>query len=210
MTKIYLTELFETQRLLDAEIERKHPRIPDEDRLEKRVLALLVELGECANEWRGFKFWSNRQTANTLYQTTCDPDAATHHYCEDCKEDVANKDTLKHFKKCEGVLYPLRAKNPLLEEYVDCVHFALSIGLQLNIPLNLEWGPYRKKTVTEQFKDLLQADWETYYPNVYHGYCRNMELLIGLGEMLGFTWEQIETAYMSKNVTNWKRQEEGY
>lgn len=205
-----LTKLFEVQRKLDAEIAQKHPRKPDEDRLEKRVLALLVELGECANEWRGFKFWSNRQTPNTVYQTTTDPASATHHYCDECKGVVENEDASDHYRICEGALYPMKEKNPLLEEYVDCLHFALSIGLQLNIPMNLEWGAYRRENINEQFISLFQSDWATYYTHVYHGYCRNMELLIGLGEMLGFTWEQIEAAYMSKNKINHERQANGY
>lgn len=205
-----LTDLFNQQRKLDEEIERKHPVQPGEDRLAKRILALQVELGECANEWRGFKFWSDRQTPNILYQTTCDPDVATHHYCEDCKEDIANKDTLKHFKKCEGILYPMRAKNPLLEEYIDCLHFALSIGNEINVSNELVWESYRKKDITEQFTSLLQNDWGTYHVNVYHGYCRGLELLLGLGEALGFTWKQIEQAYNDKNKTNWERQANGY
>ncbi|KFZ32146.1 dUTPase, partial [Anoxybacillus flavithermus] len=33
---------------------------------------------------------------------------------------------------------------------------------------------------------------------------------LGLGEMLGFTWEQVEEAYMKKNAENHSRQERGY
>jgi dimeric dUTPase (all-alpha-NTP-PPase superfamily) len=33
---------------------------------------------------------------------------------------------------------------------------------------------------------------------------------IVLGEMLGFTWEQIEKAYLRKNAVNHQRQESGY
>ncbi|ANU28435.1 dUTP diphosphatase [Planococcus versutus] len=177
-----LDKLFEVQRGLDAEIAKNHPRLPDEDRLEKRILALLVELGELANEWRGFKFWSTDQESRIwTYRSVLLEDGP-------------------------GVEF----YNPLLEEYVDCIHFALSIGLQLNIPQMLDWGPYRKETITEQFIDLMQADWSTYYTNVYHGYCRNMELLIGLGAMLGFDWEQIEKAYLNKNEINYQRQNTGY
>jgi dimeric dUTPase (all-alpha-NTP-PPase superfamily) len=41
-------------------IEKNHPRQPKENRFSKKILALLVELGECANEERCFKFWSNK------------------------------------------------------------------------------------------------------------------------------------------------------
>jgi dimeric dUTPase (all-alpha-NTP-PPase superfamily) len=33
---------------------------------------------------------------------------------------------------------------------------------------------------------------------------------LGLGQMLGFTWEQIEAAYLQKNAINHERQESGY
>lgn len=56
-----LTKLFEMQRELDARIV-KEKGLEGKDLLPQKILALQVELGECANEWRGFKFWSNRQT----------------------------------------------------------------------------------------------------------------------------------------------------
>ncbi|MGG3951379.1 dUTP diphosphatase, partial [Geobacillus thermodenitrificans] len=46
-----LQKLFEMQRQLDEYIEREHPRQEGEDRLSKKILALMVELGELANEW---------------------------------------------------------------------------------------------------------------------------------------------------------------
>src|SRR5690606_6157450 len=60
-----LSKLFEMQAKLDAHIEREHPCKENEDRLVKKILALQVELGELANEWRGFKFWSEEQAPRT-------------------------------------------------------------------------------------------------------------------------------------------------
>ena len=54
-----ITKLFEAQAELDAHITEQHPVKDGEDRLANKVLALQVELGELANEWRGFKFWSS-------------------------------------------------------------------------------------------------------------------------------------------------------
>lgn len=56
-----LSELFEAQKVLMDRIEKEHPQRPNENRFAKRVLAFIVELSECANDWRGFKFWSNNQ-----------------------------------------------------------------------------------------------------------------------------------------------------
>jgi len=57
MNEIVLDELFLLQKGLDEEIHQKH-NVDYESTHYKRILALLVELGEFANETRCFKFWS--------------------------------------------------------------------------------------------------------------------------------------------------------
>ncbi len=54
-----LTDLYNKQRELDAEIASNH-RISYQTTRNKRTLALLVELGEFANATRTFKYWSNK------------------------------------------------------------------------------------------------------------------------------------------------------
>ena len=54
-----LTDLYIKQKELDLEIAKNH-NINYENTRNKRVLALLVELGEFANTTRTFKFWSNK------------------------------------------------------------------------------------------------------------------------------------------------------
>lgn len=57
-----LNQLFEMQRELDKRIEKDHPRVYGENRELKKVLALLTELGELANELpETFKFWANKK-----------------------------------------------------------------------------------------------------------------------------------------------------
>jgi dimeric dUTPase (all-alpha-NTP-PPase superfamily) len=79
-----LEKLFQMQKALDTHIEDKHS-LQDEDLFERKVLALLVEIGELANETRSFKFWSVK---------------------------------------------PSSAKEVILEEFVDGVHFILSLGIE--------------------------------------------------------------------------------
>lgn len=55
-----LSNLFLLQSELDQHIEEQHPRMEGESRHKEKVLALLVEIGELANETRCFKFWSNK------------------------------------------------------------------------------------------------------------------------------------------------------
>ena len=170
-----LSKLFEMQAKLDAHIESEHPRKENEDRLTKKILALQVELGELANEWRGFKFWSNDQKPRT-----------------ELWDDR------------------LRFHNPLLEEYVDCLHFLLSIGLESEIGTFTgdELMPIKMGTIEIQFITLFKAT-VTFLEDISY-YQEMWELFAGLGEMLGFTWEQIEEAYMKKNAENHRRQEVGY
>lgn len=52
-----LTDLYKAQRELDQEIQTNH-NITYESTRNKRILALLVEIGEFANTTRTFKFWS--------------------------------------------------------------------------------------------------------------------------------------------------------
>lgn len=179
-----LKKLFETQRQLDLRIEQQHPRQEGEDRIAKKILALQVELGELANEWRGFKFWSNNQQPR-----------------------------IKALRNPAMMPEDQEWYNPLLEEYVDGLHFILSIGLDIEVSdedIEIALGIEEDQTSQSTFDQfVLVMCWANlmHDDNYYH------ELLasfIVLGEMLGFTWEQIEQAYIQKNEVNHKRQQEGY
>lgn len=189
-----INHLFKMQDELDARIEKDHPVVTDENRFDKKILALQVELGELANEWRGFKFWSKDQEPR-IYVNTCD-------HCI--------KYGISSCCGCEGKLY----KNRLLEEYVDCLHFILSIGLDLNY--NLEELHIETNIKTHKYNDItIQFVWlGNTISNLFPYKDRDYDLLIyefiSLGEMLGFSWDQIEQAYYDKNEINHARQENGY
>jgi dimeric dUTPase (all-alpha-NTP-PPase superfamily) len=63
MNDIILDELYPLQKGLDEEIERNH-HVSYEQTHYKRILALLVELGEFSNETRCFKFWSEKPASS--------------------------------------------------------------------------------------------------------------------------------------------------
>lgn len=178
-----IKKIFETQEQLDAHIIKNHPVQPGEDRVSKKVLALLTELSECAQEWRQFKFWSN--------------DQAPRNYC----------------MKCRITETPHECKNPLLEEYVDCLHFIISIGIELNINADdLLFPPSAPKdNVQDLFislhQDIAHIDLSRKKNHHYqYTFIRFMEL----GMQLGFTLTQIEDAYYAKNQINHERQDNGY
>ncbi|MBT2735155.1 dUTP diphosphatase [Bacillus sp. ISL-7] len=176
-----LNKLFEIQKVLRDRIGYNEP-----DRFNKLILALLVELGECANEWRGFKFWSVNQLPHTsAVRVPC--------MMEEDKEFY----------------------NPLLEEYVDKLHFILEIGLEFNFT-DIDVLSVKEKDITIQYIECTGRAYNLYFHNRVTGevpkvmYEHLFSVFIGLGEMLGFTWEQIEQAYLEKNRENHRRQEVGY
>lgn len=57
---LMLEQMYEMQKVLDARIIKEH-NLEGVDLLPNTVLALQVEIGELANEWRGFKHWSKDQ-----------------------------------------------------------------------------------------------------------------------------------------------------
>lgn len=102
-----------------------------------------------------------------------------------------------------------------LSEYVDGLHFVLSIGVELDIEPFEGWVVSEQSTITHQFNEVFyrtgiidflnqvskvdQTDFEVFTAE-----------FLTLGKELGFGWEEVEQAYMSKNAINHARQENGY
>src|SRR5206468_12486735 len=122
-----LAKLFEMQKALDERIVMEKG-LEGQDLLPQKILALQVELGECANEWRGFKYWSNNRQQRIK---------------------AIERDFVKEWDEIE--------RNPLLEEYVDCLHFILSIGLSIGATHDYDYslsGLWKFDTITESFISL--------------------------------------------------------
>lgn len=192
-----LLKLFEMQAALDTHIEHEHPNVAD--RLEKKILALLVELGELAQNWRGFKFWSNDQ----------EPRVHVKNDCNSCGGLGFEEIIEFECEECKGYGFT-EYYNPLLEEYVDCLHFALSIGLDIDFNINTDFNIVSYGNTLRAFNETFLA-----VSSFYEGPNRSMyrflvKELLNLGTHLGFTQEQIEQAYIKKNEINHQRQLCGY
>lgn len=159
-------KLFAMQKGLDEHIETKHELL-EEDLFERKVLALLVELGELANETRCFKFWS---------------------------------------------LKPSSPQETVLEEYVDGVHFILSLGIECGFDGENDFSAILngKETLTEQF--LYVFEWISKFraSKSLVDYKQLFQAYIHLGELLGFNSGEMEKAYVNKNEVNYERQKQGY
>ncbi|MEG0774021.1 dUTP diphosphatase [Clostridium sp.] len=160
-----LNKLFSMQEILDDRIEKQH-NLHNVSLINKKILALIVELGELANETRCFKFWSKKSPSS---------------------------------------------KEVILEEYVDCLHFILSIGLY-NEYLDIELNSlnYTDSNLTDLFlilnlsiSNFINNQSKENYVNIFSNF-------LFLGKLLGFTPTDIEAAYISKNEINHERQDQGY
>ncbi|KMJ56989.1 dUTPase [Bacillus sp. LL01] len=160
-----LQTLYDMQRELDAKIESQHG-LRKENLVEEKILALLVELGELANETRCFKFWSVKPPAE---------------------------------------------RSVILEEYVDGVHFILSLGLTFEYGGEVSIGLAEpSESLTGQFNSVYNLVSVFRNDVSEENFSVLFESYIALGEMLGFSWEEVEQAYFAKNKVNHERQKQGY
>ncbi|MEX5836456.1 dUTP diphosphatase [Bacillus velezensis] len=201
-----LQKMFEMQKVLDDRI-IKEKGLEGQDLLPNLILALQVELAECANEWRGFKHWSNNQQPNLTKKVNC----------VDCYGSGDKNVRLLATPRvtcpvCHGSGKVIDSY-PLLEEYVDCLHFILSIGNRLDYndseTINIILSKYLN------IRGILNPKWlfSSLISTVAFTHQNYINLFINfftLGKRLGFTIEQIEAAYMDKNAVNHQRQQEGY
>jgi len=105
-------------------------------------------------------------------------------------------------------------KKIILEEYVDCLHFILSICIDVDFQINqYNFDPYIQdpNNICEQFNacfscisKLEDTDFEE---EVVEYLIKNF---LGLGQMLAFEENEITNAYLKKNQVNHQRQENGY
>ena len=195
-----ITKLTLLQKDLDAVVNKNHPIKKGEDRVANKFNALVVELAEFANEGRWFKFWSEDSEPRINVNN-----------CEWCIE--------KGYDSCCGCRGE-KYTNPLLEEYIDSLHFFVSIAIDegwekaLYVPehwlVELEETGY-EGGLTEAFNgviyNLMKSRYLSSESDFHMAYC--LFITIGLTGF-GFTDGAIESAYMSKNKENHSRQQNGY
>lgn len=231
-----LEKMIEMQKELDAHITKKKG-LNETGNHDWKTLALDVELSELANEWRGFKKWSENQDPRTKEIIECvscigtgdsnaevnvemmmeGKDGVPYLACDDCDETGVSG-----------------YRNPLLEEYADCVSFFLSIanekewqerlylheeaiweleeaGLQGGVTgALLETKYHLLKSFIETKPDESIERFYGMTKQEFH-FRSAWFVFIAIG-LIGFkfTEEQIGQAYFDKNKVNHERQQNGY
>ena len=87
-------------------------------------------------------------------------------------------------------------REKMLEEWADCMHFALSLFIQEEIEEDIsEYCSYLETY------EIIERCFNLYFV---------LENTIALGLKLGYTLEELEQAYWKKNKINWERIENNY
>lgn len=102
-----------------------------------------------------------------------------------------------------------------LEEYVDGIHFFLSLANDLGM-LSVDVKPSNVKNAEKLFALINRYVAEMWWSHhdikmdVHVKWIGAISHYLSLGRYLGFTWHQIEQAYYEKNKINHERQNGGY
>lgn len=167
-----LKKLAEMQKVLDERIVLEHG-LEGKDLEENKILALLVEICELANETRCFKHWSTKGPSKQMV---------------------------------------------LLEEYVDSLHFFLSIANGYQYDIDLLYDTYQKifaqeaelPSLVTAFKEVMDRILLMEKKKDPYHFIAAFSAYLNIGKLLGFNWDQIEDAYIKKNEINHQRQDTGY
>ena len=158
-----LNPLFQKQAELDKYIYSQN-NVTAKEVFERKIVALLVELGELANELQFFKYW-----------------------------------------KDEIVIDRQRA----IEEYIDVIHFTLSIANDLGVHEH-EYVQTEPKDLNKLFigitnlATVLSTSKEKEHAKTL------VNNIIALGYKLGLDEQIVIEAYNKKNEVNYERQKAGY
>lgn len=162
--ELIVKDLYTMQDELDQRIFNQH-QITRSETGQRRILALLVELGEFANETRCFKFWSTKGAS---------------------------------------------AKEVMLEEYVDGIHFLLSIGLDLAYCPETIQSIDEKKDVNSLVLDIYGLASSFAHHASKEAYEEIFQAYVRLAYCFDFTNEDIRSSYFLKNKENFQRQDNNY
>ncbi|QHA92825.1 dUTP diphosphatase [Bacillus sp. N1-1] len=100
-------------------------------------------------------------------------------------------------------------KETILEEYVDGIHFILSLGLELGITAYEGLPEKTASSEVQAFHEVYRAI-DRLSTEKEEPYYSLMESYLTLGQTIGLEYKEIGEAYLKKNKVNHNRQDQGY
>lgn len=98
----------------------------------------------------------------------------------------------------------------ILDEYVDGVHFLLSIGIEKGFRYERDQIVVHETNETNQFNNIFIQATLFKQDSSEENYNILFEDFLKLGKILGYSEEDVQAAYFKKNEVNYERQDTGY
>ena len=99
----------------------------------------------------------------------------------------------------------------ILEEYVDSIHFLLSLGIESKLEMLEHWPqPVQPQSLTELFLGTQRAILDFLDEGSMGDYQKVWSWYGALAVALDFSYDEVLGAYVKKNEENYERQREGY
>ena len=180
-------------KLDDAILAEKTP-MTAEERFNKTLVALSVEIAEVANTVEHFKFWKDNKgkVDSDRFWT----ENGVEYYDKVIQESVDFEDAYKL---------------TLVEECSDALHFILSLANQLDYEIDTKLIKIAKYPRNQL--DILYLALQNKIINLATGYdklCSLVSFYMSYVNELGITHQELEQAYYDKNKINYERLENGY
>lgn len=99
----------------------------------------------------------------------------------------------------------------ILEEYVDSIHFLLSLGIEKDLNMMKQWpDPLSGEDLTAIFLKTNKSILEFLEKHSMSTYQTVWSCYGTIADILGFSYEEVLGAYIAKNQKNYDRQKDGY
>ena len=158
-----ITKLLKIQKKLDDAIQSKH-NVTSDEIVNRKIIALYVEIGEFINEVASFKYWKSNKNIS---------------------------------------------KEKVLEEYVDCLHFYLTLFIYKDLNKDVTMGKIKNdfnEMTLDLYKSITKLQEKLSKENLYESF----KIFLAIGKKLGFEWKEIEEYYLMKNKVNFQRLKNNY
>lgn len=199
------------QAKLDEAILADKAPMTAEERFNKTLVALSVEIAEVANCAEHFKFWKDNKGKVDSKRFIVTPVIVNNLIKDDYLNNLDNT-TMQYVTEKQA------HRLTLIEECSDALHFILSLANQIEYEIDLcNWE------ISQELKEhyLIYVNRDAFFlfksfrdknsVSITH---KNLFMLVlgvfGYFESLGVTPQELEQAYYDKNKINYERLENGY
>ena len=201
-------KLQDMQAKLDEAILADKATMTTEERFNKTLVALSVEIAEVANCAEHFKFWKDNKGKVDSDRFYCIPQTVR-------EEELFGFKYVDLAEELEGVLsFEQAHRLTLIEECSDALHFILSLANQVSYKIN-EIGKYFEiaDDVDSLERNVLFLNQVIGLADFNH-FHSDLEMIIDVFfiyvNQLGISQQELEQAYYDKNKINYDRLENGY